>query len=36
MGFPQVRGNRTTEASEVIFVPIRGDEGMGTPPPMTP
>ena len=31
--FPQLGGNRTTEASEVIFDPIRGDEGMETPPP---
>ena len=30
--FPQVGGNRTTEASEVIFDPIQGDEGMETPP----
>ena len=34
--FPQVGGNRTTEDSEVIFDPIQGDEGMVTPPPMTP
>ena len=31
--FPQVGGNRTTEASEVIFDPLQGDEGMETPPP---
>ena len=31
--FPQVGGNQTTEASEVIFDPIQGDEGMETPPP---
>ena len=31
--FPQVGGNRTTEASEVIFDPIQMDEGMETPPP---
>ena len=30
-------GNRTTEASEVIFDPIQGNEGVETPPPpMTP
>ena len=34
--FPQVGGNRTTEASEVVFDPIQGDEGVETPPPMTP
>ena len=35
--FPQVGGNRTTEASEVIFYPTQGDEGVETPPPpMTP
>ena len=31
--FPQVGGNRTTEASEVVFDPTQGDEGMETPPP---
>ena len=31
--FPQVGGNRTTEASEVIFNPIQGDEGVETPLP---
>ena len=31
--FPQVGGNRTTEASEVVFDPIQGDEGVETPPP---
>ena len=31
--FPQVGGNRTTDASEVVFDPIQGDEGMETPPP---
>ena len=31
--FPQVGGNPTTEASEVIFDPTQGDEGMETPPP---
>ena len=31
--FPQVGGNLTTEASEVIFNPIQGDEGVETPPP---
>ena len=30
--FPQVGGNQTTEASEVVFDPIQGDEGMETPP----
>ena len=30
--FPQVGGNRTTEALEVIFNPIQGDEGVETPP----
>ena len=34
--FPQVGGNQTTEASEVIFDPIQGDEGVETPPPVTP
>ena len=34
--FPQVGGNRTTEALEVIFDPTQGDEGVKTPPPMTP
>ena len=34
--FPQVRGNQTTEASVVVFDPIQGDEGVETPPPMTP
>ena len=31
--FRQVGGNRTTEASEVVFDPIQGDDGMETPPP---
>ena len=26
-------GNRTTEASQVVFDNIQGDEGMNTPPP---
>ena len=30
--FPQVGGNRTTEASEVVFDPIQGDEGVETRP----
>ena len=30
--FPQVGGNQTTEASEVVFDPIIGDEGVETPP----
>ena len=36
--FPQVGGNQTTEASEVIFNPIQGDEGVDPPhpPPPTP
>ena len=31
--FPQVGGNRTREASEDVFDPIQGDEGVETPPP---
>ena len=31
--FPQVRGNQTTEASEVVFHPIQGYEGVEPPPP---
>ena len=31
--FPQVGGNQTTEASEVILNPIQGDKGVETPPP---
>ena len=31
--FPQVEGNPTTEASEVVFDPIQGDDGVETPPP---
>ena len=31
--FSQAGGNRTTEASEVVFNPIQGDEGVETPPP---
>ena len=31
--FPQVGGNRTSEAPGVIFNPTQGDEGMETPPP---
>ena len=34
--FPQVGGNRTTEASDVIFRPHSGHKGVETPPPMTP
>ena len=34
--FPQVGGNRTTETSEVVLDPTQGDEGVETPPPMTP
>ena len=33
--FPQVGGNQTIEASEVVFDPIQGDEGVETLPPMT-
>ena len=31
--FPQVGGNRTSEAPGVVFNPTQGDEGMETPPP---
>ena len=31
--FLQVGGNRTTEASEVVFDPIQGNEAVKTPPP---
>ena len=31
--FPQVGGNRTSEAPGVIFDPTLGDEGVETPPP---
>ena len=31
--FPQVGGNRTSEAPGVVFDPTEGDEGMETPPP---
>ena len=34
--FPQVGGNRTTEASEVIFDLTLGDEGVEPLLPMTP
>ena len=34
--FPQERGNQTVEAPRVVFDPTIGDEGMETPPPMTP
>ena len=34
--FPQVGGNRSQEASGVVFDPIQGDEGVETPPSMTP
>ena len=34
--FPQVGGNRTTEALEVVFNPTQGDKGVETPPTMTP
>ena len=34
--FPQEGGNRPSEAPRVVFDPITGDEGMETPPPMTP
>ena len=31
--FPQVGGNRISEAPGVVFDPTPGDEGMETPPP---
>ena len=31
--FPQVGGNRTSEAPGVVFDPTQGDEGVETPPP---
>ena len=31
--FPQIGGNQTTEASELVFDPTQGDRGMETPPP---
>ena len=31
--FPQVGGNRTSEAPGVVFNPTQGDKGMETPPP---
>ena len=31
--FSQVGGNQTTQASEVVFDPTQGDEGMETSPP---
>ena len=31
--FPQVGGNRTSEAPGVVFDPTLGDEGVETPPP---
>ena len=34
--FPQVGGNRNSEAPGVVFNPSLGDEGMETPSPMTP
>ena len=34
--FPQVGGNRTSEAPGAIFDPTLGDEDVETPPPMTP
>ena len=30
--FPQVGGNRTSEAPRVVFDPTQGDEGLETPP----
>ena len=30
--FPQLGGNRATKASEVVFDPIQGDEGVETSP----
>ena len=35
-GFPQVGGNRTTEASEIVFDCIQGARVRKTLPPMTP
>ena len=34
--FPQVGGDRTIEASEVVFDPIQGDKVVETPPPPPP
>ena len=34
--FPQAGGNRTSDAPGVVFNPTLGDEGVETPPPMTP
>ena len=34
--FPQVWGNQTSEAPRVVFDTTIGDEGVETPPPMTP
>ena len=31
--FPQVGGNRTSEAPGIVFEPTLGDDGMETPPP---
>ena len=31
--FPEVEGNRITEAPEVVFNLTQGDEGLETPPP---
>ena len=31
--FPQVGGNRTSDAPGVVFDPTIGDEGVETPPP---
>ena len=34
--FPQVGGDRTSEARGAVFDPSLGDESMETPPPNTP
>ena len=36
ISFPQVGGNRISEAPGVVFNPTPGDEVVETPPPMTP
>ena len=34
--FPEVGENQISEAPGVVFDPTPGDEGVKTPPPMTP
>ena len=34
--FPQLGGNRISDTPGVVFDTTLGDEGMETPPPMTP